>query len=75
MQPEKTRAEDDIQSSVEETPQQESNRAAAQSKKETAREKEIIEYAPIVLTGGHGGPIPAFIMWLTRKIFSTSKDK
>jgi hypothetical protein len=75
MQPEKTQSEDEVQPSVERTSQQESNRRAAQSEKRTAREKEIAEYAPVVLTGGHGGPIPAFIIWLIRKIFSNSGDQ
>jgi len=31
--------------------------------------EEILEAAPVVLTGGHGGAVPAFIMWVVKKIF------
>ncbi len=42
--------------------------------KKEKRDEDISKYADIVLTGGHGGAIPAFIVWLTKKIFPRSKD-
>lgn len=42
---------------------------------EAADKKEELEnLAPVILTGGHGGAVPAFIVWLTRKLFLKSKD-
>ena len=41
--------------------------------KTQARKKEneinISEYGPVVLTGGHGGAVPALIVKVVRKIF------
>lgn len=37
--------------------------------------KSLPEYAPEVLTGGHGGSVPALIVRLVRKIFARISDK
>ena len=37
-------------------------------------QREILKSADVVLTGGHGGAVPAFIVWLTKKLFLRSKD-
>lgn len=41
--------------------------------KTQARKKEnetdISEYGPVILTGGHGGAVPALIVKVVRKIF------
>lgn len=48
------------------------SQAAADRKKE--ERDEISQLAPVILTGGHGGAVPAFIVWLTRKLFLKSKE-
>jgi hypothetical protein len=35
----------------------------------------IPEYAPEVLTGGHGGPIPALIVRLVRSLFTRDSNQ
>lgn len=37
-------------------------------------QREILKSADVVLTGGHGGAVPAFFVWLTKKLFLRSKD-
>ncbi len=50
---------------------------ATDTEKEVAARKELEEiskHAPMVLTGGHGGAVPALIVKLVRKIFPWSED-
>ncbi|MGC1119911.1 MAG: hypothetical protein WBA22_02355 [Candidatus Methanofastidiosia archaeon] len=51
--------------------QSEKTRSAPKQKEE---EEQILNIGPIVLTGGHGGAVPAFIVWLVRKIFPWSES-
>ncbi len=38
-------------------------------KKDSTKESDkVLEYGPVILTGGHGGAVPAFIVWLFRKL-------
>ncbi|MBU7023637.1 MAG: hypothetical protein HXS40_05665 [Theionarchaea archaeon] len=37
-------------------------------------EEQILNIGPVVLTGGHGGAVPAFIVWLVRKIIPWSES-
>lgn len=47
----------------------------ARTKEAVAGEREeISRHADVVLTGGHGGAVPPFIVWITKKIFRKSED-
>ncbi|MBU7013318.1 MAG: hypothetical protein HXS52_09115 [Theionarchaea archaeon] len=51
--------------------QSEKTRSASKQKEE----EQILNIMPIVLTGAHGGAVPAFIVWLVRKIFPWSESR
>ncbi|MBU7046398.1 MAG: hypothetical protein HXS54_08160 [Theionarchaea archaeon] len=71
MQPEKTQEEQlSRDTRVKDTSEHESNQAASHNGKEVQESREIPRSDHMTLTGGHGGVIPAFIVWLMRKIFS-----
>ncbi|MBU6997756.1 MAG: hypothetical protein HXS41_02085 [Theionarchaea archaeon] len=44
-----------------------------QSAPKQTEEEQILSIGPIVLAGGHGGAVPAFIVWVARKIFPWSE--
>ncbi len=72
LQPEKTQEKEQLSrdTRVKDTSEHESNQAASHNRKEVQKSREIPKSDHMALTGGHGGVIPAFIVWLTRKIFS-----
>jgi hypothetical protein len=72
LQPEKTQEKDQLSRNayVKDASEHESNQAASHNKKEVHKSREIPKSDHMALTGGHGGVIPAFIIWLIRKIFS-----
>ncbi|MBU7016883.1 MAG: hypothetical protein HXS44_05195 [Theionarchaea archaeon] len=72
MQPEKTQKKEQLSTNtwLRDTSEHESNQAASHNRKEVQKSREIPKSDHMALAGGHGGVIPAFIVWLIRKIFS-----
>jgi hypothetical protein len=68
---EKNPAEEKVQERIKVMLVQSEKTSSAPKQKE---EEQILNIGPIVLTGGHGGAVPAFIVWLMRKILPWSES-
>jgi hypothetical protein len=64
-------AEEEIQEKIKVMLVQSEETSSAPNQKE---EEQILNIEPIVLTGGHGGAVPAFIVWLVRRIIPWSES-
>jgi hypothetical protein len=64
-------AEEKIQERIKVMLVQSERMSSAPKQKE---EEQILNIGPIALTGGHGGAVPAFIVWVVRKIIPWSES-
>ena len=72
LQPEKTQEKELLSRNTHEKDESEheSYQAASHSKEDIQKRRKFPKSDHMALVGGHGGVIPAFIVWLARKIFS-----